>query len=96
MQTMPRTIDYFTHYERRCSCTCGECEARGVHSVNNCQASCFNFAYEYMTNEARSPQNHKQCTCTCSFCASGIVVATHRLIDCMPFCKRSSYPTSTF
>ena len=55
MQTMPRTIDYFTHYERRCSCDCEECGHRGVHSANNCQASCNHFAYEYMIRENMKP-----------------------------------------
>lgn len=91
METMPRTIDFYTHYDRRCDCSCLSCANRPVHSANNCQASCADFELEYMEKEAMKPENHRQCSCSCEFCSSGIVVTTHRLIDCMPFCRRSTY-----
>lgn len=44
-----------------------------------------------MRNASMKPESHKQCTCTCDFCNSGVILTTHRQIDCMPYCSRSSY-----
>lgn len=91
MTALPRSIDYWIHFDRRCDCSCASCSERLPHSATNCQASCLNFDLEHMTRELMKPDNHQQCTCTCEFCSGGLVILTHRLIDCMPFCKRSSY-----
>lgn len=89
MKPQPRGLDYWIHFERRCDCACSTCSKMLPHGSNNCHKMCLNFDMEFMKLATGNSKNHKQCSCPCDFCQSGVIFNTHRYIDCMMFCRRS-------
>jgi hypothetical protein len=40
MSKMKFGLDFTTHVERVCNCSCQACQERGFHSVGNCEFDC--------------------------------------------------------
>ncbi|EAR87850.1 hypothetical protein TTHERM_00006140 (macronuclear) [Tetrahymena thermophila SB210] len=88
-------IDYVTHTDRVCLCSCNVCKPRSIHSVENCSIRCQS-KEALIKQEVNMSQGglFDECHCTCKFCSSGILKLTHNRVQCLFHCQNSSFQIS--